>query len=110
MTGVELIAAERERHATAEGWTPEHDDGHAAGELAYAACAYAYPNAMVAAVGGDAFSRERFWPFSEPFNGTDSPRTAMEGARVRELAKAGALIAAEIDRLHRAPVSGGSTP
>ena len=31
MTGVELIAAERQRQIEVEGWTPEHDDAHVGG-------------------------------------------------------------------------------
>ncbi len=40
-TGVELIAAERQRQMTAEGWTHEHDDEHDDGSLATAAACYA---------------------------------------------------------------------
>ncbi|MFW6155839.1 MAG: hypothetical protein ACOC7J_00855 [Armatimonadota bacterium] len=39
-SGVSLIAAERERQIREEGWTPEHDDEHDAGELADAAASY----------------------------------------------------------------------
>ena len=35
------VIAERERHVTEEGWTPEHDDDHDKGELATAAACYA---------------------------------------------------------------------
>lgn len=41
VTGVSLIAAERERQVTAEGWTPAHDDKHTDDELAIAAVIYA---------------------------------------------------------------------
>lgn len=80
MNGAELIAAERQRQVDVEGWTPEHDAEHDRGELAKAAAAYAVPDH--AAV---------FWPWA--FSGFKRDE------RVRELAKAGALIAAEIDRL-----------
>lgn len=40
-TGIELIAEERERQITKEGWTPEHDAEHKNGELANAAAVYA---------------------------------------------------------------------
>jgi hypothetical protein len=40
MTGIELIAAERQRQQAVEGWTPEHDRHHSGGELARAATAY----------------------------------------------------------------------
>jgi hypothetical protein len=32
-SGIDLIAAERQRQIDAEGWTPEHDDEHAGGVL-----------------------------------------------------------------------------
>jgi hypothetical protein len=40
-TGIELIAAERERQITAEDRTPKHDDEHRLGELSQAAACYA---------------------------------------------------------------------
>ena len=80
MSGAELIAAERQRQIDAEGWTPEHDDLHDGGELAYAAVGY--------------IKRDRA---EFPLSWTFKP-----GDRVRDLVKAGALIAAEIDRLNRA--------
>jgi len=39
-SGVDLIAAERQRQVTVENWTPEHDDRHHGGQLAMAAIAY----------------------------------------------------------------------
>jgi hypothetical protein len=87
--GVALIAAERRRQIEAEGWTPEHDDEHGDGELAAAAACYA----------GPAWSLLRehepplMWPWDEKW--------WKPGDRIRELTKAGALIAAEIDRLLR---------
>jgi hypothetical protein len=90
-TGAKLIAAERRRQVEAEGWTPEHDAQHAAGELARAAACYALPQRERTTSPGLPFPRG--WPWGvrawkpEP------------GDRVRELVKAGGLIAAEIDRL-----------
>lgn len=90
-TGVELIAEERQRQQEKEGWTKEHDQEHCNGELALAAAAYA--------VAEDARNRYKddlipgFWPF-EVTAWKPSPED-----RVKELTKAGALIAAEIDRL-----------
>jgi hypothetical protein len=91
MTGVELIAAERQRQMEQEGWTPAHDDTHDEGELRDAAIAYAL---TVDARTEAATIRDR-WPW-EPswWKPSDDP--------LRNLAKAGALIAAEIDRLQRA--------
>lgn len=94
MLGVELIAAERKRQIEKEGWDASHDDKHTDQQIAYAAVCYALP----------VVSRPRhvlrFWPwdwkFWKPWEGGRQP----EG-RIRELVKAGALIAAEIDRLQR---------
>ena len=94
MNGAELIAAERRRQVEAEGWTPEHDDGHTRGELAQAGAVYAMP------ANGSWKATE--WPF-EPESIKHDWHTP-EG-RVRELTRAGALIAAEIDRLRRVPGS-----
>jgi hypothetical protein len=85
--GVRLIAEERERQITREGWDEEHDDEHTDNELAVAAACYAMPrwhkNRMPAR-----------WPWDREW--------WKPGDRIRELSKAGALIAAEIDRLLRA--------
>ncbi|MDD5095446.1 MAG: hypothetical protein PHV74_13865 [Dehalococcoidia bacterium] len=43
MTGVELIAQERQRQVQEEGWTAEHDKQHQNGELAMAAACYSLP-------------------------------------------------------------------
>ncbi len=78
--GVGLIAAERRRQVEAEGYTAEHDAGHAT-ELAMAAACYAIPT----------LSGRGLWPWA-PDYWKPTP-----GDRVRELVKAGALIAAAID-------------
>jgi hypothetical protein len=104
-TGIELIEIERARQMTHEGWTAQHDDDHDAGELAQAAACYAMPDAQrptkAAVVPGSPRSpaqRVRIphrWPWdAEWWRPTPDDR-------VRELVKAGALIAAEIDRLQR---------
>ena len=85
-TGIELIAAERERQIKEEGWTPEHDAQHTGDELARAAVCYALPDRIPDTI-------PLVWPWAEEwFKPTP-------GDRIRELTKAGALIAAEIDRL-----------
>lgn len=98
MTGIERIAAERQRQVDVEGWTPEHDDEHTNGELAQAAIAYATVGAQrsQADVARAYFPRE--W-HPDSWKPSDDP--------IRNLEKAGALIAAEIDRLERA---GGGVP
>lgn len=102
-TGIELIAKERQRQIEQEGWTPEHDDQHAKAELSLAASVYACPQLHIPQSSQDLTYRQRvfhaLWPFGldwyKPALDDDGPQ------RVRELAKAGALIAAEIDRLQR---------
>lgn len=83
-SGVEVIAAERERQVSEEGWSSEHDDTHDDGSLARAAGAYV-------------LQARGWWPHE-----WGEPPVIPGPDRVRELAKAGALIAAEIDRLQRA--------
>jgi len=94
--GVDAIAAERERQISAEGWTPDHDDEHDEGEMARAAAAYAEMAAMQVA-GEDAeffMTRPRpNWPWDVSWWKPKDQR--------RNLVRAGALIAAEIDRLDR---------
>lgn len=90
-TGIERIADERKRQIKEEIWTPEHDDAFVNAELSYAAAAYAIPNdepMLVRAV--------HLWPWDHEW------WKPTPDDRIRELEKAGALIAAEIDRLQRA--------
>ncbi|OJV17788.1 MAG: hypothetical protein BGO30_07535 [Bacteroidetes bacterium 41-46] len=87
-TGIELIAEERQRQIEAEGWTAEHDkEEHAMGELALAASCYA----MIPELRPSELPPSH-WPWCGSWKPTPSDR-------IRELQKAGALIAAEIDRL-----------
>ncbi|WCK12376.1 hypothetical protein G6L41_008850 [Agrobacterium tumefaciens] len=103
---IKAISAERARQIEKEGWSPEHDDNHSRGELARAAAYYA----LQAAQRSDETPYEdrpgrgrwrrthlaivRFWPWHwgwwKPVD------------RQRDLEKAGALIAAELDRVIRA--------
>lgn len=88
-SGVGFIAAERRRQISVEGWTPEHDDAHADGSLPLAAACYA-----VAA--------ENYYGLRQPPPLWPWARKWWKPAdRIRNLEKAGALIAAEIDRLLR---------
>lgn len=122
--GARLIAEERERQVRVEGWTPEHDDGHVDAELAWAAVCYAAPGPVRVErpmLNGTAFVDP--WPFPQAAGsryGSDWDRRKNGplgyGNTVREmpaegpnrldfLVRAGALIAAEIDRLQRAGAS-----
>ena len=85
---VQSVISERQRQQSVEGWTPEHDDEHAEGEMAEAAACYA----MFANHQG--FSLPAHWPWSREW-------WKQSGQR-RDLVKAGALILAEIERIDRA--------
>ena len=82
------ILTERRRQIEAEGWAPEHDDEHGAGEMAAAAACYALNAA------GCGCEVARNWPWDGSWW---KPSTAR-----RDLVKAAALILAEIERLDRA--------
>jgi hypothetical protein len=98
-SGMDLIAAERRRQVEQEGWTAEHDDEHVAGELARAAVAYGITAvwqqfAVVPPVEEEP-DPAIGWPW-----GTEEYKPGKSA--VATLVKAGALIAAEIDRVERA--------
>lgn len=96
MTGEELIAAERQRQIDAEGWTEAHDDEHREAELVGAAIAYAKNAAFQITINAGITGVPSDWPNWDTawWKPSDDP--------IRNLVKAGALIAAEIDRLQRA--------
>ena len=75
LTGVQLIYAERERQISVKGYNSEHDDAHSDGQLTMLAEKYIF--------------------------GCNTKVGSTTGERIKELSKAGALIAAEIDRLQR---------
>ena len=88
-TGIELIAEERQRQIEVEGWTKEHDAKNIDDELAIVASLYALPS------GKREITVRARWPEMWAYEWwKPSPDN-----RIRELQKAGALIAAEIDRL-----------
>jgi hypothetical protein len=100
--GAARIAAERRRQVEAEGWTFDHDDQHTDGKLAQAAACYA-----VATVPMYAGHFPVIWPWSPRWDKRPG-KSADVAARIRALEKAGALCAAEIDRLQRLRASGGA--
>lgn len=114
-TGIELITKERKRQIEKEGWTAEHDDDHRGGELALAAALYATPIKLYGKLDlarGVLFQDQFPWSdwdkrFSygerknNPGNVVPEPSTYTSIERKDLLIKAGALIAAEIDRLQR---------
>ena len=85
-TGIELIAEERQRQV--EKWTKEHDNQPKCGELSDTAVCYAmrgYWRRRISII--EIFPFDMKWWKPTPDD------------RIKELQKAGALIAAEIDRL-----------
>lgn len=94
---VKDVLSERRRQVEAKGWTPEHDDLHRLGEIAWAAAAYAesasrtHPSPRPPAV----------WPWRRDEWKPSTPR--------RNLVKAGALILAEIERRDRLPAPPSSS-
>lgn len=89
--GVDLIARERLRQVQKEGWDEDHDDTHVDGELARAAACYLVPLRLVKDHPPLLWPESWDWEWWKP-----SPDN-----RIRDLEKAGALVAAEIDRLKR---------
>lgn len=104
-SGADLIAAERRRQIEQEGWTAEHDDGHVDFEMAGAASSYAQH------VQGKAwlYTKENpsdYQEVEEILIPDEWPidwdlKWFKPTSPLRDLVKAGALIAAEIDRLQR---------
>lgn len=122
ITGAELIAAERRRQIEQEGWMPEHDDEHDDSSLALAAICFAAPQRVYIAIElangvlftdpwPDSWNEEHDKRFSclaartKLTNVTPDPAAYTHQERISYLVKAGALIAAEIDRLARMPLT-----
>jgi hypothetical protein len=91
VTGIELIAQERLRQVEEEGYTAEHDDLYGFGQLAYAGACYALSSQMHKPPRD--YNVPIMWPWLME---SWKPKTPL-----RDLIRAGALIAAEIDRLQR---------
>ena len=108
--GLVGISIERQRQIEKHEWTAEHDDEHDDGQLAMAASCYAASAAneriYVREEYAAGFSLDDPFPWdntsdARPYNGNVLKCPTDEQA-IRLLEKAGALIAAEIDRLLRA--------
>ncbi len=107
MTGTDRIAQERRRQTEQEGWTKEHDNQHKDSQLAIAAACYAvhglwkyngaerYPVEVTYDESGGPHDQAHTdaWPWSKYWDKRE------KHSRVRQLEIAGALIAAEIDRI-----------
>lgn len=88
-SGADLIKEERIRQITKENYAPKDDDKWTCDELARAAVCYAMPQDQ-----RSFYSPDVMWPWIDNWKPTPDDR-------IKELTKAGALIAAEIDRRQR---------
>lgn len=99
INGIDLITLERSRQKEIGGWSDEHDDKHDGGELADAAAVYAMIAAAQARGAGvddfdfESVTQELNWPWDQ--------RDYKPKDQMSNLVRAGALIAAEVDRLLR---------
>jgi hypothetical protein len=107
--GARRIVLERRRQIQQEGWSPDHDDTLTTSQLAWAAVCYAAPE-RVYTLNEGVTPRDPVISFHDPWpQGLDPAfdkrpayrRSVTTKQRIRALEKAGALIAAEIDRLLR---------
>ncbi|HHZ9093024.1 TPA: hypothetical protein ACWLYC_004152 [Pseudomonas aeruginosa] len=98
------VQAERRRQVEVEGWTPEHDDEHADGQMAQAAGCYALHAGGIGTDWPDGRQNGAalFWPWDKDSWKPTTPR--------RDLVKACALALAEIERLDRAGISQSPQP
>ena len=108
MIGIKLITAERKRQIEVEKWTAKHDEQHEDGELSLVAALYATPcDLFTIKLSKSGVSWVDPWPWHDMI---DPPRGGplmkvpawdkrKKHSRLRRLVIAGALIAAEIDRL-----------
>lgn len=109
MNGIERIAAERARHAEL-GYDEAHDDRHHNASMAKAAACYAAPGKVFNVVPRDdgGFASVELWPWSRQDDHREHRNKSnfevendpdLIEARIHDLERAGALAAAEIDRL-----------
>ena len=91
-----LIATERRRQIEEEGFDAAHDDGNTESELAWAACYYAMPGKKLTPT-GYAIHPSHLFPSTWDAKWAKGERKP----RLEQLAVAGALIVAEMERLMR---------
>ncbi len=97
MTGIELIAAERLRQVEEKGWSAEHDQTHTDGELVMVAAEVALDGTGISIDITSQFDGPDPWEIKAKHG-----YLGWAPDPVRKLAIAGALIAAEIDRIQGA--------
>lgn len=91
-TGIELIAEERQEQIKKHGWNKKHDAAHVHGELCKVAAILAVVGTDAKVVSPDEWeSGENIWGLEEK----------LKNNPIHRLKVAGALIAAEIDRINQ---------
>lgn len=99
MTGIELITAERLRQVEKEGCSSEHDAHHTLGELVDAAICYAAYEPIYRLKSTFQHGRPNGYALFDPWPWESKWDNRQKHARIKRLTIAGALIAAEIDRI-----------
>lgn len=97
MSALDDIAAERIRQLDEKGYDAERDDGYVDGQLAQGAAAFALPPGWTSR----SENRVDVWPLDDQPSSGFAATEEFDARRV-ELVKAGAMLAAEIDRMDRA--------
>lgn len=105
-TGIDLIAQERNRQIEVEGYNEQHDSQHNVREFIAAAITYAKSSDL--SLHSETFQPDDDWhETNEPFYRNEVKRgwpwdenTFKPTTPLRDLVKAGALIAAAIDRIN----------
>ena len=97
LTGVERIAADRERQKEHHHWDAEHDSEHSDNSLAIVAALYPAPFPIFKLLQVD--ESQRIFRDPWPLHWDREYDKRGDHSRIRQLEKAGALIAAELDRI-----------
>ena len=93
MSGIQRMANERKRQLNEKGWSFKHDSQHTDGELVIAAAVAALESTDANVINADGETLTDCWDIVAKHPGA--------GEYCRRLEIAGALIAAEIDRMER---------
>jgi hypothetical protein len=102
--GAALITAERQEQIHKHGWDVKHDEDYGRGELVQAAatCLSLYVQGDMASINvAGQYEEEKMWPWQSDF-GMSFFKKIDRKSDIDKLKVAGALIAAEIDRLQAA--------
>lgn len=100
-TGIELIADERNRQIESEGFDSKHDENNSTADLISAAIAY-LESAKIASICGEEFSEDsRISAMKVNWPKWWDKSWIKPGTVDRDLEKAGALVAAALDRFNK---------